>query len=50
MKLKSDAKFEGNLSGAFENDMRNSANFHQSIGKSHNWDFDGILSSKVEYV
>ena len=30
--------------------MRNLANFHQSTWKSQNWDFDGILLSKVENV
>ena len=29
MGLKVDAKFEGKLTGAFKNDMRNSANFHR---------------------
>ena len=28
----------------------NLANFHQSIWKSQNWDFDGIVLSKVEDV
>ena len=31
-------------------DMRNLANFHQSTWKSPNWDFDGILLSKVTNV
>ena len=30
--------------------MRNLADFHQSTRKSQNWDFDGILLSKVENV
>ena len=30
MALNIDAKFEGKLTCAFKNDMRNSANFHQS--------------------
>ena len=30
--------------------MRNLANFYQSNWKSQNWDFDGILLSKVENV
>ena len=30
MALNSDAKFEGKLTHAFKNDMRNLANFHQS--------------------
>ena len=33
-----------------ENDMMNLANFHQSTRKCQNWDFDGILLSKVENV
>ena len=31
MALKIDAKFEGKLTCAFKNDMRNLANFHQSM-------------------
>ena len=34
MTLKSDAKFEEKLTCGLENDMRNLANFHQSIQKS----------------
>ena len=30
--------------------MRNLGNFHQSTWKSQNWDFDGILLSKVQNV
>ena len=48
MALESDAKFEGKLTFAFKNDMRNLRKFHQSTCKSQNWDFDGILLSKVE--
>ena len=48
MPLKSDPKFEEKLTCGLENDMRNLANFHQSTRKSRNWDFDGILLSKVE--
>ena len=48
MTLKSDAKFEEKLTCGLENDMRNLANFHHSTGKCQNWDFDGILLSKVE--
>ena len=33
-----------------ENYMRNMANFHQSTWKFENWDFDGIILSKVENV
>ena len=50
MTLKNDAKFEGKLTCGLENDMRNLANFLQNTGKSQNWDFDGILLSKVENV
>ena len=48
MKLKSDAKFEEEMACGLENDMSNLANFHQSTRKSQNWDFEGILLSKVE--
>ena len=50
MTLKSDAKFEEKLTCGLENDMRNLANFHQSTGKCQNWDFDGVVLSKVENV
>ena len=50
MTLNIDAKFEGKLTCALKNDMRNLANFHQSTKKSQNWDFDGILLFKVENV
>ena len=48
--LKSDAKFEEKMICGLENDMSNLANFHQSTQKCPNWDFDGILFSKVENV
>ena len=50
MTLKSDAKFEEKLTCGLKNDMRNLANFHQCTRKSQNWDFDGVLLSKVENV
>ena len=50
MTLKSDAKFEEKLTFCLENDMRNSANSHQSTRKCQNWNFDGILLFKVENV
>ena len=50
MALKIDAKFEGKLTSASKIIMRNMTNFHQSTRKSQNWDFDGILLSKVENV
>ena len=50
MALNTDAKFEGKLTFAFKNDIRNFGHFHQSTWKSQNWDFDGILLSKVENI
>ena len=47
MTLKSDAKFEEKLTSGLENERRNLANFHRSTRKCQNWDFDGILLSKV---
>ena len=48
MTLNCHAEFEEKLASGLENDMRNLANFNQSTRKSQNWDFDGILLSKVE--
>ena len=48
--LKIDTKFDGKLTCASKNDMKNLVNFHQSTWKSQNWDFDGIFLSKVENV
>ena len=50
MTLESDAKFDKQLTRSLKNDMRNLANFHQSTRKCQNWDFDGILLSKLENV
>ena len=50
MTLKSDAKIEEKLTCDLKNDLRNLANFHQSTQKCENWDFDGVLLSKVENV
>ena len=51
MVLNTDAKFEGKMICVSKNDMRNLANFYQSIfGSLKIWDFDGILLSKVENV
>ena len=50
MTLKNDAKFEKKLTCGLENDLRNLANFYKSTQKSENWDFGGILLSKVENV
>ena len=47
MALNIDAKFEGKLTFAFKNDMRNLRNIQQSTWKFQTWDFDGILLSKV---
>ena len=46
--LSINVKSEGKLTFASKNDMRGLRNFHQSTWKSPNWDFDGILLSKVE--
>ena len=50
MPVNIDAKFEGKLTFAFKNDMRNLGSFHQRTLKSQNWNFYGILLSKVENV
>ena len=50
MALKIDTKFEGKLTCASKNDMRNLANFHQTTQKFQNWDFEGVLLSKVGNV
>ena len=50
MALKINKKSEGKLTCASKYDMRNLENFHQSTWNSQNWDFDGILLSKVENV
>ena len=49
MTLKSDAKSEEKLIFCFKND-KNLVNFDQSTRKCQNWDFDGILLSKVKSV
>ena len=48
MVLMCHAKFEEKLTCGLKNEMRNLAIFHQSSWKCQNWDFDGILLSKVE--
>ena len=48
MTLKGDAKFKEKLTCSLENGMRNLGNFHQNPRRSQNWDFDGILLSKLE--
>ena len=50
MVLENDVKFEEKLTCGFENDTRNLADFHQSTGKSQNWDVDVILLSKLENI
>ena len=50
MTLKNYAKFEEKLTCGFKNTVSNLANFHQSTEKCRNWDFDGILLTKVENV
>ena len=47
MALTIDARFEGNLTCAFKNDMRNLANFHQRTFESLKmWTFDGSFYPK----
>ena len=48
MALNIDAIFEGKLTYAFKNEFNKFSSEH--VRKSKNWDFDGILLSKVENV
>ena len=41
-------KLKEKLTCCLENDLKNLVNFHQNTWKCQNWDFDGILLSKVE--
>ena len=50
MTLKSDAKFDDKVTRGLEDDMSTLANVYQSTRNSHNWDFDGTLSSKLANV
>ena len=50
MALKIDSKFHGKLAYASKYEMSNLVYFHQTTRKSQNWDFDGILLSKVKNV
>ena len=50
MTLECDPKFEENLTRGLESNVKNFGNFHQNTGKYRNWDFNGILLSKVENV
>ena len=47
MTLKSDAKFEGNVTCGLKNDIRNLFNFHVSSRKSENLHFDWSLLFKA---
>ena len=42
--------FEEKLTYGLENDTKNFANVYQNTRKSQNWDFDGILLSKIKQV
>ena len=46
MTLKSHAKFEEKLTGGFENDMRNLANFHQNTWKCQVLSWDPFAQSR----
>ena len=48
MTLKTGVKLEEELACGFENDMRNTANFHKSTWECRKRDFDGILMSQLE--
>ena len=48
MTLKCHAKFEEKKPCGLKNDTSNLENFHQNTWKCQNWDFDGILLSKIE--
>ena len=52
MALNIDRTFEGKLTCAFKNDMKNLAGKFspEHVQKSKDWNFDGILLSKVENV
>ena len=50
MALSIDATFKGKLTCAFKNDEEFSKFSPEHIRKSKNWNFDGILLSKVENV
>ena len=43
MALKTDAKFEGKLTFAFKNDMRNLGNFHQRLESLKIWTLMGFF-------
>ena len=48
--MKNDAKFQDELTCPFKIDMGSLTNFDPSTWKSQNWNFNGIVESKVENV
>ena len=51
MVLNTDTTFEGKLTCAFKNDMRNYSKISPDhVRKSENWNFDGVFLLKVENV
>ena len=51
MELNTDTTFEGKLTCAFKNEMRNYSKFSpEHVWNSKNWKFDGIVLSKVENI
>ena len=51
MALNTDTIFEGKLTCAFKNDMRNYSKFSPDhVWKPKNWNFDGVFLLKVENV
>ena len=48
--MKSDAKIEENVTCGLENYIKNLTKSQQSTQRCQNWDFGGILLSKVENV
>ena len=47
MTLKGDAKFKGQVTRGWKNDIRNLVNFHVSSEKPKNLHCDGLLLSKA---
>ena len=47
MALRIDVEFEGKLTCAFKNVMRNLTNFHRALKTGKKWDFHEIVWSKV---
>ena len=50
MKLKSAAKFKGELTRGLKNDLRNLINFHANSRKSKNLQFNGLALSEAYTV